>query len=225
MADVVDCEPDEVPHGRVIVLNGTSSAGKSEIARALQQILPGYPIHTGIDHIHERAPARIHQDALEVETPDFDGFLWIFSEDRSHLTELRLGPAARRLWAGMHAAAAALASTGNDVIVDDLLFDAAVRDKAVATLAGIEPLFVGVRCPIDVAEARERDRDRTPGLARALGGAHQGCVYDIEVDTSVLSPEACASLIERRLHGGPPMGIREMFAASRFPWRSLQAKV
>src|SRR5262245_50681027 len=147
-AGVADPRPGEISHGRVIVLNGTSSAGKSEIARALQQILPGYPIHTGIDHMHERAPARIHQDAVDFEGPEFDGFLWIFTEDRSRLTELRLGAAARRLWAGMHAAAAALAFTGNDVIVDDLLFDAAVRDEAIASLAALEPLFVGVRCPI-----------------------------------------------------------------------------
>jgi chloramphenicol 3-O phosphotransferase len=29
-------------------------------------------------------------------------------------------------------------------------------------------------------------------------------IYDLEVDTSVLNPEACASVIRRRLEEGPP---------------------
>lgn len=210
MPDPNNPQAAQALRGQIIVLNGTSSAGKSEIARALQEILPGYPIHTGIDHIHERAPGRIHRDTTDADPQAFDGFLWIFTKERSLVTEMRLGSAARRLWAGMHAAAVAMASAGNDVIVDDLLFDAAVREEAVATLTDFDPLFVGVRCPIEVAEARERDRDRTAGLARALAGVHDGCVYDIEVDTSVLSPVECASRIQRRLRAGPPTAMREM---------------
>jgi chloramphenicol 3-O phosphotransferase len=191
-------------HGTIIVLNGTSSAGKSALAQALQDLLPGYPIHTGIDHFHERAPGRIHVSSDGLNPAVADGFLWVFPDHGDIVTELRVGPIALKLWAGMHAAVAALAAAGNDVIVDDLLFDPRVRDEAIETLYPFDPLFVGVRCPLDVAERRERERDRTTGLARALAGAHDGCLYDVEVDTSVMTPQECATVIRDRLAVGPP---------------------
>ena len=36
--------------GRIVLLNGTSSSGKTTIARELQGILPGTTLSTGIDH-------------------------------------------------------------------------------------------------------------------------------------------------------------------------------
>ena len=42
--------------GTIIILNGTSSAGKSSIARALLPHLPIPAIHSGIDHFLERTP-------------------------------------------------------------------------------------------------------------------------------------------------------------------------
>lgn len=199
--------------GTLVVLNGTSSAGKSAIAAALQDILPGYPIHTGIDHFHEAAPSRIHSSSDGLNSATADGFLWVFPDGGSVVSELRVGPAALRLWAGLHAAAAVLVQTGNDVIVDDLLFDRRVRDEAIETLYALDPLFVGVRCPLEVAQRRERERDRTAGLAVALAAVHDGCIYDIEVDTSVMSPAECAALIRNRLVRGPrPDGFRRMKA-------------
>ncbi|HLZ69902.1 MAG TPA: hypothetical protein VKV26_08340 [Dehalococcoidia bacterium] len=35
------------------------------------------------------------------------------------------------------------------------------------------------------------------------GEAHRPGIYDLEVDTSLLSPEACAERIRRRLEDGP----------------------
>lgn len=185
--------------GTLIVLNGTSSAGKSAVAEALQAILPGYPLHIGIDMFHEAAPPRIHVSSDGSDPATAEGFMWVFAHGGSVLSELRVGPAAVRIWAGMHAAAVALVDTGNDVVVDDLLFDPRVRDEAIETFSALDALFVGVRCPLDVAEQRERQRNRTPGLAVALATAHDGCIYDVEVDTSVMSPADCASVIRDRL--------------------------
>ncbi len=67
---------------------------------------------------------------------------------------------------GMRAAVSALARSGNNVIVDDVLIDddgSAYREA----LAGLDVLWVGVIAPRDVIEARERQRgDRDIGLAR-----------------------------------------------------------
>jgi chloramphenicol 3-O phosphotransferase len=41
-------------------------------------------------------------------------------------------------------------------------------------------------------------------------------VYDLEVDTSVLSPEESAELIRRRLDDGPPPSAFRRLAAEMF---------
>jgi chloramphenicol 3-O phosphotransferase len=42
---------------------------------------------------------------------------------------------------------------------------------------------------------------------------HVPGIYDLEVDTSVLSPEECADLIRQRLEDGPPPSAFQRLAA------------
>ena len=60
-----------------------------------------------------------------------------------------------------------------------------------------EILFVGVHCPLAILEERERKRgDRKIGLAKTqFEVVHLGKDYDLEFDTSVMSPEQCAKKI------------------------------
>ena len=87
-------------------------------------------------------------------------------------------------------------------------------------------LFVGVRCPIDVIMER---RSATWGVGRAEDGsipepvtrwqvaAHAPGIYDMEVDTSMLSVEECAELICQRLEHGPPPSAFERLAVMAAP--------
>ena len=54
--------------------------------------------------------------------------------------------------------------------------------------------------PLDVLEAREIARgDRAIGLARwQFDKVHRGMTYDFEIDTSTLTPDACAAAIMQR---------------------------
>lgn len=75
-----------------------------------------------------------------------------------------------------------------------------------------------MRCPLEEAERRERERgDRIQGLARLLFAAvHAHGRYDLEVDTAQLSAEECAARIRARLvDGPPPAAFRELAAAHR----------
>ena len=60
-----------------------------------------------------------------------------------------------------------------------------------------------MRCPLAVVEQRERERrDRTLGQAAAqFAVVHAGRTYDVEVDTSVLTPEAAAATIVASMGG------------------------
>ena len=191
--------------GNIIFLNGTSSSGKTLIAKTLQELLDGYYIHTGIDHYLERVPERFHVHADGSSPSIAEGFLWIHADANQQVTEIRLGPAGLRLLKGMYRAAAALASAGNDLIIDDVLFDPRALPEAVDALHMFNVLFVGVRCPLAVAEQRERERgDRFLGLVTAhheLVHAHK--LYDLEVDTSISSEMDCALQIKQRLQYGP----------------------
>lgn len=192
--------------GNIILLNGTSSSGKSSIAKALQEIMAGYYIHTGIDHFLVAAPNKIHTRSDGKDRSTFDGFLWVYPNDDNRVAEIRAGPKALSLWTGMYRAAAALAAIGNDVIIDDLLFDPRVLKEAIDTLQAFKVLFVGVRCAFAVAEQRERERgNRNLGLVQAhYDLVHAHGIYDLEVDTTTLSSMACAEQIKDRLLNGPP---------------------
>ena len=58
-------------------------------------------------------------------------------------------------------------------------------------------LWVGVHCPLAIAEQRERERgDRLVGTVRGQHAlVHAFRTYDIDVDTSVATPQQCAEAI------------------------------
>ena len=172
--------------GRIIFLNGTSSSGKSTLARALQARLPEPHMHVAIDAFFHMYPERIW-NATRQE--DDDAFR-------------RLVPV---VVSGVQRSAAALAEAGNHLIVDHVLENPAWLRECVARWAVLDVLFVGVRCPLDVARQREAERgDRAPGLAAyQFGRVHAHGVYDVEVDTSVLDADACVTRIVEALARNP----------------------
>jgi chloramphenicol 3-O phosphotransferase len=91
---------------------------------------------------------------------------------------------------------AALASADNNLILDDVILDGGLRDYE-TLLAGTRLLKVGVFAPLAVLEDRELKRgDRALGLARwQYSRVHAGAHYDLEVDTSLDDPAACARRI------------------------------
>ena len=199
--------------GNIIFLNGTSSSGKTVIAKALQEVMDGYYIHTGIDHYLERVPEKFHVISDGKKPPAAEGLLWVYPDGSERLSEIRIGPAGFRLLAGMYHAVAALAVAGNDLIIDDVVFDSRVLQEAVNILHTFNVLFVGVRCPFEIAEQREKKReDRTQGLVKAhYDLVHSHGIYDLEVDTSTLTPLECANQIQHRVSNGPtPNALRRL---------------
>jgi chloramphenicol 3-O phosphotransferase len=87
---------------------------------------------------------------------------------------------------------------GARIIVDDVfLSGVGSRRRWEAALDGLDVLWVGVRCPADVAEAREIARgDRVVGMARSQADVvHDGMTYDVDVDTSRAEALSCARAI------------------------------
>jgi chloramphenicol 3-O phosphotransferase len=171
--------------GRIIYLNGTSSAGKSSIALALYDRLDDLYLHVQLDTFLQMVPPHgWERDGGAVMTPP--------QQERG--LEVEFGPLCQALFSGFHRSLAALASAGSNLIVDDVLIERRWLRDAIETLAPYAVCFVGVRCPVDIAEARERARgDRIVGTARGqYHWVHVHGIYDVEVDTSSLSPKECA---------------------------------
>ena len=217
--------------GNVVLLNGTSSAGKSTIAKELQGIMETPYLHMGIDHFLASVPPT-GSLVTEVDgqiTTDFFQVIYLGRTAESIaavqrgeaeypdgvLSEVRIGPGGLKLLAGMYRSVAAIAAAGIDVIVDDVIHDRRVLMAAVAALRDTPVLFVGLRLPREVAERRERERgDRGPGGASAFYDlVHAHGVYDLELDTAAASPMECAVQIKKALQDGHPRRAFRRLAA------------
>jgi chloramphenicol 3-O phosphotransferase len=173
--------------GRVVLLHGASSSGKTTVARAVQHVSEEPWVRLGIDAFW----SAIDERWMEHGPRASEGFLW--TEDVTIVP----GPVGQRLASGMRAAVAACARAGNNLLVDDVFIDPSWLDDWRSELTGLELLLVGVVAPVHVLEERESARgNRIPGEARAqVDVIHDGIEYDLVVDTSRQSPEECARAI------------------------------
>jgi chloramphenicol 3-O phosphotransferase len=202
--------------GRIILLNGSSSAGKTTLAIALQQLLPEPYQHIALDQFRDGLGGRYRGLNSPEGAPGARGLNVVpVSRGNERVTEVRFGDVGKRMLRGMRRAIAAFAREGNNVIIDDLLFEGDFLFDYLDALAGLEVLFVGVRCPLDVVNAREARRPgRFPGTATShFDRVHANSIYDIEVDTSTGTPLECARCIVARLESGePPTAFDELRA-------------
>lgn len=173
--------------GRVILLHGTSSSGKTTVARAVQQLSDEPWVRLGIDAFWNAVDERWMEHGPRAA----EGFAWM--DDATIVP----GPVGQQLAAGMRAAVAACARVGNDMLVDDVFVDATWLDGWRRELAGLQWLLVGVVAPLDALEERESARgNRIPGEARAqVDVIHRDIEYDLTVDTARMSREECGRAI------------------------------
>jgi chloramphenicol 3-O phosphotransferase len=177
----------------IVVLNGTSSAGKTTLAKALQDTLPTPYLLVGIDTVVFALPRRYLNEQWQ------DVYRYTYAGDR--IVSIRPTEYGDRLIRGLHASVAALADEGLDVIVDHVLTEAGWVDHLERTFAGRPVVRVAVTCPLAVTEERERARnDRTLGQARAqFDLVHRHLKPDVTLDTSTVDPAQGAALVLRAM--------------------------
>jgi chloramphenicol 3-O phosphotransferase len=168
----------------VIVLNGTSSAGKSTLAAGLQDALDGTWLCFGTDTLMASLPARLGSGNGGVGVGP-DGAICFGADYR----------AAEAAWlVGL----AAMTRSGARVILDEVFTEgAADQRRRREALVGLGVLWVGVRCDPAVTAARELARgDRQVGLSALQERVvHAGVDYDVEVDTTCATPTELAAVI------------------------------
>ncbi len=166
--------------GTIIFLNGTSSSGKSSIAKELLRILDEPYFHMPVDAFHAMRTRR------EVAPEDLPDLL-------------------RRTWMGFHRAVAGMAAAGNNVVVDHVLSEDWRLPDCLGLFSARDVVLVGVRCSMEELQRREQTRgDRPAGLAaRQFQQVHAHELYDVECDTSAAGALDCAQPIKAFLPQRP----------------------
>lgn len=169
--------------GRIILLNGASSSGKSTLSRAIQAALDEPFLHCSSDMLAVGLPKRRDPQGA---------FAWHAS----------VRP---RFFAGFHACVAALAGAGNDLLVEHVIEFPEWRAELGELLVPFDVFLVGVHCSIGELERRERERgDRRIGEGREhveVDRIHEFGAYDLEVDTTARDPAAVAADVIRHWRG------------------------
>ena len=162
--------------GKIILLNGASSSGKSSVARVLQITVDEPFWRISFDHLRDAG-------ALPLARFQSGEFNWADFRDR--------------FFVGYERSLAAFAETGNNLIVDYIVETEAGMGRLVTLFSPFDVFFVGVHCALDELERRETARgDRARGDARRdYHAIHRHARYDMEVDTTDARPERVAEEI------------------------------
>lgn len=171
----------------VIFLNGCTSAGKSSVAKTVQDQLSEPFLLTGIDDAFSMLPANLHNNP--------DGFF--FDRDRDGLVRLNFGSFGSATLKAHIRSVAAIARTGMNLILDEVILTADLRKEWVEQLSGTDVMLVGVRCDLQELERRERERgDRVIGQARGQYNiVHADMCYDLEIDTTSRTTKDAANIV------------------------------
>jgi chloramphenicol 3-O phosphotransferase len=162
-----------------IVLHGPTSAGKSSLAKALQASASAPAFHISLDAFVTMSNRRdMRTDAERAQAYDI------------HCDNLR-------------SAVARVVRTHFDIILDLVLQDESQMDACLNVLRVRPTYLVRVWAPLEVLEQRERLRgDRAPGMAREqVGHSAYGRAYDLDLNTSLHTPEEAAAAVRRFIGG------------------------
>lgn len=166
----------------IIVINGTSSSGKTSLLKAIQNESEDLFLEYGIDKFIFMLPKRY----LNTQ-------LWNDVLGRADSA----GETGHKLVECMHMSAQKINSSGMNVIVDHVLVEERWRKHLADTLDKKNTYLIKMYCPLEVLEEREKARkDRTLGQARKQYNlVHMNIEYDMEIDSSKMTAEDAAKQI------------------------------
>jgi chloramphenicol 3-O phosphotransferase len=202
--------------GTIIVLSGCPSAGKTSIAKVIQRTFEAPYLHLGIDLFWLEvfpwewagaATNSIQETPIEGASPP--KFV--------HAVQ----PFGIFFISGLHHSIAALARMGHNVVVDQVFYEASYVPEILTLWQSFPVWLVGVSCPLETMRQRAAARaDRSwpsylPMATWMFDEAHKHTrgIYDLEVDTSRLTPTECAIQIKQMLdERGSPSAFKQLAA-------------
>jgi chloramphenicol 3-O phosphotransferase len=164
----------------IIILNGTSSSGKSSIINSLESKLNDLYFIFGVDKFLEPSmPKNLNMEIpehLKVIDNAISGFNFSLENYSTYI---------------------------NNIIVDHVLQNPKWIHEVAHALKDKDVFFVGVTAPINIIEEREKQRgDRKIGTAKNQFEQMKKYEYDLIIDTSILTPDQAADEIIKNLKVG-----------------------
>lgn len=168
--------------GLVIFLNGTSSSGKTSISKELLKISNHDFMHLSVD------------DFSEALAKCYGMMFPMFNEQTEEEQKISREILTTPLVNLFHATIRFFVLTGKKIIVDHVIEDEYWLDECLNYMGDLNVIFVGVQCPLEELERRERARgNRHVGLAKfQYDKVHSHGDYDLVLNTFDLSPHDCA---------------------------------
>lgn len=171
--------------GLIVLLNGTSSAGKTSISMELTNQKEILFHHLSIDDFYHN-----YNDFINNKFPDLKP---VRKLDDEVIGQIIFDPIISMYYATIKL----FSEMGLNVIVDTVIENDKWFNDYLDALFDYPTLFVGVICSIEELARREQIRgDRRIGLAASqFDKVYSFNEYDLEVNTEELSPTECAEKI------------------------------
>lgn len=156
---------------RIIILNGTSSSGKSTLASHLRRSLPSSFCFYSSDMLAD------------------GGFRQIDAESRN--------TGRRNFFDGFHSSIYSFAINNNDLLIEHIIEQEQWFNDLQNYLLPFDVFWVGVKAPLDVLQHREINRgNRNIGEAEFHLKTHDYCQYNCVVDTTNPIEECVKKIID-----------------------------
>lgn len=186
---------------KIIFLNGCGSSGKTSIAKAIGHESPELWLSFGVDTFIDMIPFGRQEPYLKFIPGQ---------NERGPTMHVESRPQSGKLFRVMPQFAEMLADRGNNLIIDEVLFDEEALKAYAQKLKGHTVYYIGIFCDLSVMQEREvLRRDRCIGLSNdQIDRVHQGVLnsYDFKVDTTAISPFEAARRILKFMDDNPSPG-------------------
>lgn len=180
-----------VPPGKIIIINGPSSSGKTTLALALQRQLDSPFIRFSFDLF-------LDHKAFPMEQIRSGKFSWDL-----------MRPSVFR---GIQQCLPALATAGNNLIFDHIIETKAWLYDLISSISEFDVFFVGLHCSLPELERREIERgNRRKGEARQdFQTVHSITSYDLELNSEKPLEETVTLLIQAWKERERPSALDKM---------------
>jgi len=177
--------------GRIIIINGPSSSGKTTLALALQK-------QFDIPFIRFSFDLFLDQQALPMQQIKNGTFSWE-----------SMRPS---VISGIHQCLPALATAGNNIIFDHIIETKMWLRHLISLVTELDVFFVGLHCSLPELERREiRRGNRNKGEARSdFASVHSITSYDLELNAENLLEDNVEKLISAWKNRQQPSALDKM---------------
>jgi chloramphenicol 3-O phosphotransferase len=182
--------------GKVIIINGGSSTGKTSMALEFQEITREPYFLLGIDLFWVTMPQK--EIDLERVSPRF--YQWCQEENEEGQRYYRIlpGPFLNEIMLARYKSMVAYLERGLNLVADEVFWSREWLLESLRVFKGFECYYVGIFCADRELLARELQRgDRLVGWARGSQiYAHKDALYDLKIDNTFKTPLECAEALK-----------------------------